>query len=1205
MKELEILIQRMLDGKLSSGDHAKLSSLLKNNPEFQAYYAQQCQLHAELLLNDVLRNSLPAAPPIDEELPAFATDSATGRKSSWIPFASMVAASVAITLTVVIVYQSLKDTQESQVTEENLIVAKTTTPQELYNQTLFSESGSLQRPPTPFVNASADQRKTPVSFNNDIRPILSENCYACHGPDAEAREADLRLDVEEWAFRERKKGPPAIVRGDPDNSPVYQRITNPLKSEIMPPQDSHKVLTPSQKQLIGQWIAEGAKWEGHWAFIRPTKPTPPEVSWGNNEIDKFTYAAMQEKGLSPNEEADRPTLARRLALDLTGLPPTPELVSDFVADKSATAYETLVDKLLTSSTYGEHQARFWLDAARYADTHGLHLDNYREIWPYRDWVVKSFNENKPFDQFTIEQIAGDLLPQPTIEQRLATGFNRCNPTTSEGGAIDEEYRAIYAKDRVETTATVFMGLTMGCASCHDHKFDPFTTKDFYKFSAFFNNFDGPIMDGNAYDTRPVIAIPKADHTEEWKQVKAKGTEISKALSKLEKSNKTAYEAWQEQEEVPFVPVEKDLQLAFELKLGKKDKESPAAQKITDHIVKQASLGDLVNLSEAGFDFDPDKPFTLDCQVKLPGEKSDKLERIPVIEQFDGDRGWRLSIANTSAALPNRYQITFELIHSLKNNDLISATAQADRFNPREVRSTNIRITYDGSRSVAGLTINAGSRQPFDYEKVIDNLSGTVATDAPLQAGLMSTGIISKEQAVSRYNANDDVDASEDSLTGDITNIKFYNRTIYPFELGNMTANKLAELLSIPKERRRGGDASSLEAYYYSLHVPEYTELKLAEAINDRLYNHIYDQAIVSLVMEEKDSLPSAFMLERGEYDKPGDEVFADIPESLGGLPSDAPKNRLGLANWLVDDSNPLTARVTVNRFWQNIFGAGLVATSEDFGLMGENPSHPELLDWLAIHFQETDWNVKAFIKTLVMSATYRQTSTIQPSELSIDRENLYLARGPRYRLDGEVLRDKALYVSGSLNPKVGGPPVKPYQPEGIWNAVAYSDSNTAHFSQDQGEALYRRSLYTFWKRTAPPPNMVVFDVPSRENCNVRRERTNTPLQALTLMNDPQFVEAARQLAERTLASHSGSTSEKIGQMYTYAFGSGPIEKHHDILTRSYDKFHDAFKESPKDARSLIEVGDSFPNQDLDPVELASLTMVANQIMNLDSFINKY
>lgn len=1085
----------------------------------------------------------------------------------------------------------------------NLLVARLHTPMNRRNHPFFVRSVTCI---AVVLLLNANSGAETVSFNEDIRPILSENCYACHGPDAESREADLRLDIEAHAFESHGKYDPAIVRGNPYESPLYQRITTSDEDDKMPPPDSHKILKESEIELVAKWIEEGAKWEGHWAFVQPEKPEVPTAPWGNNEIDAFLHEAMLTKGLEPNEKADRPTLARRLSLDLTGLPPTPELVKEFVNDAASNAYERLVDKLLDSTTYGEHQARIWLDAARYADTHGLHLDNYREIWPYRDWVVKAFNDNKPFDQFTIEQIAGDLLPKPTLDQRLATGFNRCNPTTSEGGAIDEEYRAIYAKDRVETTATVFMGLTMGCASCHDHKFDPITMTDFYRFSAFFNNFDGPIMDGNAYDTRPVVTIPKPEHTNDWIQVSSEREALSEAVKKLKENKEATFIAWKKDEGREYKTFTPDFKPSFELLLKIDNEETETKPTKPSHPILDISMGEQIDLAQQGFEFEPDGPFTISCNLKLPVEEGKKQSRIPVIEQFDGNRGWRLAVANSNPSFPNRYQITFELIHSLREGKMISATTKAERVNPREFSNTTIHVTYDGSGSVAGLSIRTGSRQPFDYSKVIDNLSGSAAVEAPLQVGNFSSGLIDPGLAAKSYKTGYYDKSSDGPKTGSINSLKVFDRPIYPFQSGSgATVKRIKELLNTPEERHRSRDKNQIEEYYFTNFVPEYRELKHKQAINEMDYNHIYDQATVSLVMEEKDSPPTARILERGEYDKPGKEVFADVPESLGGLPPDATKNRLGLANWLVDPRNPLTARVTVNRFWQNFFGTGIVATSEDFGIMGENPTHPELLDWLAIRFREENWDVKSFFKTLVMSAAYQQESTITPEELAIDRENRYLARGPRYRLDGEILRDKVLYASGSLNSALGGPPVKPYQPEGIWNAVAYSDSNTAHFFQDSGEALYRRSLYTFWKRTAPPPNMVVFDVPSRENCNVRRERTNTPLQALTLMNDPQFVEAARQLAERVLTHHDGSVGERIAQMYAYAFGNMPADKHKEILERSYRKFHSSFIEGRSDAQAFIQVGDSAPRSGHDLIELASYTMVANQIMNLDSFITKY
>lgn len=1043
-----------------------------------------------------------------------------------------------------------------------------------------------------------------VSFNRDIRPILSDNCYACHGPDENTRKADLRLDIEANAFVPHGNYEAAIIKGEPKNSPLYQRIVTEDTDDIMPPLDSHKELSAEEKRLIEQWIKEGAQWEGHWAFEKPEKPVLPERTWGVNAVDAFTGQAMRSKGLKPNPEADRATLARRLALDLTGLPPDPAMVDRFVNDTSENAYESLVDSLLESPAYGEHQARYWLDAARYADTHGLHLDNYREIWPYRDWVTEAFNDNKPFDEFTIEQIAGDLLPDSTLEQTLATGFSRCNPTTSEGGAIDEEYRAVYAKDRVETTSTVFLGLTMGCASCHDHKFDPLSMADFYRFSAFFNNFDGPIMDGNAYDTRPIVTIPKPEHRGEWARVKKRRDQIADDIKDLKEEWNSRFEAWKSDTNRPYQSF--DFKTKADLTIDFPQKKSDSDETKSSRISLTAKTGDSIDLSAHDYVFNPDQAFTLSCKVKLPVEGDYKQGRVPVIEQFDGDRGWRLAVVNSNPGLPNRYQIIFELIHSLKDGNLISVTTTAERTNPREFSSPEITISYDGSGAVAGLSISSGSRQPFDYETIVDNLSGRVAVSAALQAGLFADGLIDPELAAKSYKTGYYDKSAEGPKTGHIESIKFYDRLIHGFELaGGGSKARIETIFKVPDERRRGREKDQLETYYFTNFVPEYRELKYEEATNNQLYNHIYDQSTVSLVMSEKDAPPHAFILERGEYDKPGEKVYADVPESLGGLPASAPKNRMGLAQWLVNEDNPLTARVTVNRFWQNIFGTGIVATSEDFGIMGENPTHPELLDWLAIHFQESGWNVKEFLKLLVMSATYRQDSRIDSKELAIDPDNRYLARGPRYRLDGEVLRDKALFVSGSLNGQVGGPPVKPYQPGGIWNAVAYSDSNTAHFFQDRGEDLYRRSLYTFWKRTAPPPNMVVFDVPSRENCNVRRERTNTPLQALTLMNDKQYVEAARRLAERVMLSDQSSVERRIENMYRHAFGSDASPKHQAILEESYRKFQSSFAEQRSDAESLIKVGDSVPNPNLDPIELASLTMVANQIMNLDSFVNKY
>lgn len=1025
--------------------------------------------------------------------------------------------------------------------------------------------------------------KATLSFNRDIRPILSENCYACHGPDAEAREAGLRLDVEAWAFKKREEGPPAIVRGKPGDSPIYKRITNPLKSEIMPPHDTNKVLSQGEKELIRRWIEQGAKWEGHWAFIKPQQSEVPAVSWGNNEIDKFIFVGMKEQNLSPNKEADRTTLARRLSLDLTGLPPLPGMVDAFVNDNSINAYENLVDRLLNDPGYGEHQAHYWLDAARYADTHGLHFDNYREIWPYRDWVIDAFNANKPFDEFVVEQIAGDLLPNPTVEKRLATGFNRCNPTTSEGGAIDEEYRAIYAKDRVETTATVFLGLTLGCASCHDHKFDPFSQKDFYRFAAFFNNLNGPIMDGNSYDSRPSMVLPQNPNYDRLTQSKAELDRLNKALATIKEEHYNHFETWLIGEDGSFSKKSVDRHVRAELLVDGKTELSDTSRPKTLRV----KPGDSVDLKNAGISFNPDQPFTLACTVRTPMKDPKNLPEIVLLEQFDGNRGWRLFMENPDIRAPKRYRFTFELIHSKKENELISVSTQSDRWTPVREDYTTLHITYDGSRNASGLSLTTSNRrQKFDFSRMINNLTGPVATSEKLTIGITTERIPLE--------------------AGTIKNIRFFDRLIYPFEISVVSRLKsLNEAFKVATERRSPSQKRLLENYYFYVLDPDYRRLKFQQAEKENKYNFYYDQSTVSLVMEETSEPPFAFLLERGEYDKKGEKVFPEVPESLGSLPQGASKSRLGLARWLIGKENPLTARVTVNRFWQNLFGIGLVATSEDFGVMGERPTHPELLDWLAIRFQESGWDVKSLIKLMVTSATYRQNSRISREKLAIDRDNRFLARGSRYRLDGEVLRDQALCVSGRLNRKIGGPPVRPYQPEGIWKSIGYSDSNTALYTQGSGEDLYRRSIYTFWKRTAPPPSLAVFDTPSRETCTVRRERTNTPLQALTLMNDPQYVEAARNLAERAMLEKKTSPKDYISSMYEYAFGLKPTKIVVDVLHRSYNQFAETFDRDHDEARSLIEIGDSLADPGLDLVELASLTLVASQIMNLDSFLNKY
>jgi hypothetical protein len=774
----------------------------------------------------------------------------------------------------------------------------------------------------PPARGAAEDR---VLFNRDIRPIVAENCFPCHGPDGAARKASLRLDRREVAV---KRG--AIVPGKTDESELVSRVFSDDPAERMPPPASHKTLTAAQKDLLRRWIAAGAEYQPHWSLIAAVHPQAPAVTgpaWGRNPIDAFVLAALRQRGLEPAPEADRRTLARRLSLDLTGLPPTPAEVEAFVADPSPAAYENLVDRLLASPRWGEHRARYWLDAARYADTHGIHFDNYREMWSYRDWVIEAFNRNLPFDRFTIEQLAGDLLPDATVDQRVASGFNRCNITTNEGGAIAEEYLVLYARDRTETTARVWLGLTAGCAVCHDHKFDPLTQKEFYQMSAFFNNTTQGAMDGNVKDTPPTLFLPAEADRQRWPALEK---ELSGAKRELEE------------------------------------------------------------------------------RKKKPGAEQDKA-----------------------------YQ-------------------------------------------------------------------------------------------------------------------------------------ELAARVKALEEEQAAAKARGTAAY----------------------------------VMQERNEPARAFLLFRGEYDKRREQLTAGTPALLPPMPADLPKNRLGLARWLLLPEQPLTTRVAVNRFWQEVFGAGLVRTSEDFGVNGELPSHPELLDWLAIEFRASGWDVKRLFRLLVGSAAYRQAAVATPEKLEKDPQNRLLSRGPRFRMDAEMIRDYALAVSGLLVPKVGGPSVKPYQPDGVWEAVAMMESNTRYYKRDQGENLYRRSMYTLWKRAAPPASMDIFNAPSRETCTVRRERTNTPLQALVTLNDPQFVEAARHLAQAALKEGGAGTPGRLDFAARRLLARSLRPEESASAGATLDKLLAHYRAHPEQAKDLLAVGDSKADPALDAATLAGWTMLMNELLNLDEVLNK-
>ncbi len=1011
-----------------------------------------------------------------------------------------------------------------------------------------------------------------ISFNTAIRPLLSEHCFACHGPDAAARKADLRLDRREDALTGE-----LIIPGSAKTSELITRITSSDPELVMPPPETNKPLTEADKALLARWIDAGAKWEEHWAFVAPRRPSLPDLKadddWTQNPIDHFVLKRLRETRLRPNPPANRHTLARRVALDLTGLPPPRRLLDTFTSDSSEHAYERYIDALLSSPHAGEHRARFWLDAARYGDTHGMHVDNYREIWPYRDWVIDAFNSNMPFDRFVIEQIAGDLLPESTLAARIATGFNRCNVTTAEGGSIPEEVNVRYMVDRVETTATVFLGLTAGCAVCHNHKYDPITQREFYQLGAFFNNTTQPAMDGNQKDSPPVAVLPAAAFGDEWEALRARRSQLQAQLSSWKSS---ASSWWDTRAAKVTHPVTAD-ELALWLPLAGDHRgvELPAsATAATDH--PEGARGIRFGTKE-GFDveFDAprsDEPLTVSFWYRTP----DRVISTTIFDQStktedDKEIGWKIGSTTQGG-------VSFEVFDG-KGNTIKGFLPGEEALTPRAWQHVCAR--YSGGQSNSSIEI------------LVNGRSGTLRNSSERHIDAVPLATIPLKLA-------------SDMETAGLSDVRIFRRWLNDDEI-RLLAQEHALRSTVTAESRwedlSGAKQQLVSSFYNHTLDPKYQALCSEIAAGERRRDYIYARSTTTLVMQENPVAPRAFVLERGEYDKRLEEVAADVPSVLPRLPAGAPRNRLGLAQWLVDRRNPLTARVTINRLWQSLFGTGIVKTSEDFGVMGAPPSHPNLLDWLAVELIESGWDVNHMLRLIVTSATYRQDGSVTQKKFEVDPNNRLLARGPRLRLDAEVLRDQALAVSGLLRPDVGGPSVRPYQPAGLWKVVAITGSNTGQFKQDTGSALYRRSLYTFWKRTSPPPSMAAFNAPTRESCTVRRERTNTPLQALVLMNDPQFVEAARHLAEHTLRSHDDDRARAEWMLWK-VLSRPPSAADLKDVRETAAEFRKIFEAEPAAAEELLAAGESQHDAALNAVELAAWTIAANTLMNRDDYINK-
>lgn len=1031
----------------------------------------------------------------------------------------------------------------------------------------------------------------PVEYNRDIRPILSENCFACHGADPASRKAKLRLDSYADATANGESGSPAIVPGKPQQSEAIRRLFDD-GDDLMPPEKSHKVLTVAQKNLLKRWVAQGAKYQPHWALIAPERPALPKVKntrWARNPIDQFILARLEQEKLTPASEAERRTLARRVTLDLTGLPPTPEVVAAFIADKSPTAYENLVDRLLASPQWGEHRARYWLDAARYADTHGIHFDNYREMWTYRDWVINAFNRNLPFDQFTIEQLAGDLLPQATLEQKIASGFNRCNITSNEGGAIDEEYLVLYARDRTDTTSQVWMGLTAGCAVCHDHKYDPLSQKEFYQLAAFFNNTTQKAMDGNAKDTPPTVVVARLDEQPRWDELQSEMTATQNQTEERKKAVRPTFDSWLAQPE--FTALDTLLPtnaIAFSAALaeggGAAITVEIAGQSRTtaidtnttvwlDGAVSAKAWSVSTNASpefaEVG-DFERTNKFSYAVWVKPGEDKSGAV--FARMKEGSGNTGWDLWLENRKPA--------FHLIHQWADNAL---KIIAKKELPKD-KWSHVCITYDGSSKAKGAKIFVnGEEQAVDRNN--DNLTNSVHTDAPFTLGQRSGG-------------------------ARLDHAGLQDLRIFSTELNKAEIKALAEIPRLkwlalkPAETRTTNETDEAFPLWLDNLDQPYQDLIAVHAKLHQEAEGIRKRGTVAHVMHERESPAEAYLLFRGEYDKRRDKLAPATPAVFPPMPAELPRNRLGFAQWLMRPEHPLTARVTVNRFWQELFGTGIVRTAGDFGIAGEMPSHPELLDWLAVEFRDSGWDTKKFFKLLVTSATYRQSAVTTRTKLAKDPQNRLLARGPRFRMDAEMIRDSALAASGLLVPKIGGPSVKPYQPDGVWEAVAMPESNTRIYKRDSGESLYRRSLYTFWKRAAPPAAMDILNAPNRETCTVRRERTDTPLQALVTLNDPQFVEAARQLAEKTLKDGGAQETARLDFMAERLIARPLKPREQKIVAAGLKDLLAHYRQAPHAAAALIKVGESKADASLDQPTLAAYTMVANQLLNLDEVLNK-
>lgn len=970
-----------------------------------------------------------------------------------------------------------------------------------------------------------------VQFNRDVRPILSDRCFFCHGPDRASRKSPLRLDLPESA--------------QPKAAEILKRVTSTNNSLRMPPQYlGHDRLPEKDIETLRQWIAEGAPYEKHWSFLSPVKaqlPTVKDAAWPRTAIDRYVLARLDKEGLPHAAEADAATLLRRVTLDLTGLPPTPEEVAAFERDGN---YEKVVDRLLASTRYGERMAVRWLEAARYADTNGYQSDGPRDMWRWRDWVIDAFNSNMPFDRFTVEQIAGDLLPNATLSQKIATGFHRNHRTSAEGGIVDEEFRIDYVADRAETTSTVWLGLTMGCARCHDHKYDPLTQKEFYSLFAFFNNVPEKGFVYNFGNEEPYIKAPLPEQQKKLDEHDRAIAAIEQHLKQLQPKSERAEREWQKSVATQQV-----------------DWTVTKAQTYREEASKHFDGKDFVTAGKDIAKFNYRDPFTFAARIRPETDKGAILSKSD--DYFEGT-GHGLYLIDGKLRL--------HVIFRWTDLGMRVETVKPVKLNQWQ----HVIATYDGSMHASGVHLYIDG-VPQELKILFDQCIWPIDSKEPFRIGA-GGGL---------------------RFRGDIADVRVYKRAI---DSGEAAALPLAESLSaiaaMPEAKRSAAQQAKLRLAYLEKYAPADVLAARAELEAAQLARKKYlDTVPTVMVMQERAERRKTYLLKRGAYDAPGEEVFPHTPAVLPAFEKGWPDNRLGLAKWLVARENPLTARVMVNRVWQMLFGTGLVKTVEDFGAQGEWPVHQEVLDWLAVDFMESGWDVKHLLKTIVMSATYRQASRVTPELMEKDPENRLFARGPRFRLAPEMVRDQALAWSGLLVEKVGGPSVKPYQPPGLWGEL----QGGSEYKADRGEGLYRRSLYTYWRRTIAPPSMVNFDSPTREVCVVRETRTNTPLQALNLMNDTIYLETARKLAERVLSQPEAA---RIDFAVRTVLARAPRASERKILSDAVARFGARYRTDASAAEQLLKQGESPRDARFATADLAAWTATANLLMNMDEAITK-